>query len=105
MAIEQCIKIPIIYEALQWRGDNFDECETFINELCQRDVEYRLEQDKIAFETGRTIGGSRTIKLASKGDFLIRNSTLPIGVHMALHPEIYKACYVKLPHWVSSDGL
>ena len=78
-------KKPVIIEAIQWTGDNYEEVKWFIPNtiLARKNAKGEL-----------AIGTLEGVMTASKGDFIIR------GVHGEYYPckpDIFEETYEKVP--------
>jgi len=87
-------KKPIIIEAIQWNGSNFDEIMNFMHEDCGNKLNYENYEEgclKTKEIHVKTLEGRMT---ASKGDWIIQ------GVHGEFYPckpDIFKKSYESVP--------
>ncbi len=83
-------KKPVVIEAIQWTGKNFDECMNFIGEDYGNKFNYENAEES-ATETGKilidTLEGMIT---ASKGDFIIKGVK---GEFYPCKPDIFQQTY------------
>lgn len=78
-------KKPVIVEAVQWKGDNFDECMRFMNRFYYE--EQHISSGKIIIHT---LEGNM---IASKGDYIIKGVN---GEFYPCKPDIFKKTYEEI---------
>ena len=83
-------KKPVIIEAVQWNGRNFDECMNFMGEHFGYKLAYEAYKEK-CIKTGElTIDTLEGNMIASKGDYIIRGVD---GEYYPCKPYIYDKTY------------
>lgn len=80
--IKQYVKKPVVVEAVQWTGSNFDE----IKEFCGNDV-VENTGTKYSYLQIHTLEGGMT---ASKGDYIIKGVS---GEFYPCKPDIFEKTY------------
>lgn len=83
-------KKPIVIEAVQWTGRNFDEICNFMQEFYGHKVAYE-DAEELANKTGelyiKTLEGIMT---ATKGDYIIKGIK---GEYYPCKPDVFEATY------------
>ena len=86
-------KKPVVIEAVQWNGKNFDDCMIFIEEFCGIKTTYEAYKD---YEEQCISSGEITIHtlegdmIASKGDYIIKGVN---GEFYPCKPDIFQKTY------------
>lgn len=84
LAVGKYRKKPVVIEAVQWNGGNFDEVKKFYKDAL---IEYPSYNMKIRI---KTLEG---ITMADCGDFIIKGVK---GEFYACKPDIFEATYEKV---------
>lgn len=85
-------KKPVVIDALQWTGDNFQEVSDFVRTVAVTDVQHPAENGDIPILTleDGSDGSWKAKHVASKGDWII------IGVAQEVYackPDIFEKTY------------
>ena len=87
------VKKPVVIEAVQWTGENYDECMNFMGQDCGNKLAYEDHQEH-CINTGEiqidTLEGRLT---ASKNDWIIKGVK---GEFYPCKPDIFGLTYDKL---------
>lgn len=86
-------KKPVVIEAVQWTGHNFDECTNFMGETCGNKIAYEDYEEqciKLGEITIRTLEGDM---IASKGDYIIKGVN---GEFYPCKPDIFAKTYEEI---------
>ena len=86
-------KKPVVIEAVQWNGRNFDECMSFIGEDCGNKVAYEDYEERcisLGEITIHTLEGNMT---TSKGDYIIKGVD---GEFYPCKPDIFTKTYEEI---------
>lgn len=82
--MKKYIKRPVVIEAVQWTGDNYDEIEQVV------DVNTVLRE----LNGGcLLIGSSDGYRVAIKGDFIIKGNK---GVFYIFDPDMFESTYIEV---------
>lgn len=90
-------KKPVVIEAIQWNGKNFDEIMNFMQEFHGHKLNYE-NAEELAYKTKelniRTLEGNMK---ASKGDWIVKEP-FPTGDRefYPCKPDIFKKTYEKV---------
>jgi hypothetical protein len=82
-------KKPVVIEAIQWNGNNFDDIKDFANSK----VRYHSYYDHNEYFESKTTLTIKTLEgdmMASKGDFIIKGVK---GEFYPCKPDIFEATY------------
>lgn len=83
-------KKPVVIEAIQWTGNNFDEVMFFMQDFCGHKKAYEDAQE-LAAETGKIyIKTLEGVMEGSTGDFIIKGVK---GEFYPCKPDIFDATY------------
>lgn len=87
------VKKPVVIEAVQWTGENYDECMNFMGQDCGNKVAYE-DYEELCVESGNIYIDTLEGKLiASKNDWIIK------GVKGEFYPcksDIFELTYDKV---------
>lgn len=88
--IQKFRKKPLVIEAIQWEGNNWDEVHNFMQEFHGSKIAYE-DAEELAIKTGelniRTLEGVMT---AIKGDWIIKGVN---GEFYPCKPDIFEKTY------------
>ena len=88
--IKKYKKKPVIIEAIQWNGENFDECMNFMGETYGDKETYECIKEKSAKYREIYIETLEGIMTASDGDYIIRGVN---GEFYPCKPDIFMKSY------------
>lgn len=83
-------KKPVVVEAVQWNGKNFDECMNFMGEYCGNKVAYEDYEEKCLKSEELTIHTLEGNMITSKGDYIIKGVN---GEFYPCKPDIFEKTY------------
>lgn len=83
-------KKPVIIEAVQWNGKNFDECMNFMDGFCVNKVAYKDYEERCISSGEITISTLEGAMIASKGDYIIKGVN---GEFYPCKPDIFDKSY------------
>lgn len=83
-------KKPLIIEAIQWNGKNFDECMNFMGETCGNKIAYEEYEEQCISWGEITIHKIDRDMTASKGDYIIKGVD---GEFYPCKPDIFEKTY------------
>ena len=85
-------KKPVVIEAIQWNGNNFDEIKSFTN-INARYYSYYEHNEYYESKNTLVIKTLEGDMVASKGDYIIRGVK---GEYYPCKPDIFEATYEKV---------
>lgn len=83
-------KKPVVIEAVQWNGKNFDECMNFMGEHCGNKIAYEDYEEKCLQSKTLTIKTIEGNMIASKDDYIIKGVN---GEFYPCKPDIFEKTY------------
>jgi hypothetical protein len=83
-------KKPVIIEAIQWNGKNFDECMNFMEDYLGSKFHYENEEERALKEKTLYIKTLEGIMTAQKNDWIIKGIN---GEFYPCKPDIFKKTY------------
>lgn len=83
-------KKPVIIEAVQWNGLNFDECMNFMQEYLGSKIAYEDEEKRSLKSKTISIRTLEGVMTASKGDYIIKGVN---GEFYPCKPDIFEKTY------------
>ena len=83
-------KKPVVIEAVQWNGKNFDECMNFIGETCSNKIAYEDYEEQCINSGEMTIRTLEGDMVASNGDYIIKGIN---GEFYPCKPDIFDKTY------------
>lgn len=86
-------KKPVIIEAVQWNGENFDECMNFMGETCGNKVAYEDYKELCLSSKEIIIHTLEGDMIASKGDYIIKGIN---GEFYPCKPDIFTKTYEEI---------
>lgn len=85
-------KKPVVIEAIQWDGDNFNDIKSFANSNVRHYSTYE-KNEYIESKTTLVIKTLEGDMIASKGDYIIKGVK---GEYYPCKPDIFEATYEKV---------
>ncbi len=86
------VKKPVVIEAVQWTGKNYDECMNFMESYCGNKLAYE-DYEEQCIETGEILINTPEGRLtASKNDWIIKGVK---GEFYPCKPDIFDLTYNK----------
>lgn len=83
-------KKPVIIEAVQWNGLNFDECMNFMQEHLGSKIAYEDAEERSLKSKTISIRTLEGVMTASKGDYIIKGVN---GEFYPCKPDIFEKTY------------
>lgn len=86
-------KKPVIIEAVQWNGKNFDECMNFMGETCGNKIAYEYYEEQCVGSGEIMIQTLEGNMMASKNDYIIKGVN---GEFYPCKPDIFIKTYEEI---------